>query len=136
MTQKANFEKIFIFFNSAFNIRKIYKMSSRKALYFRSYQPKTSPGLEPPVLLGLNMLEIYVVIVSASHISHGWQYQRKFQPTLFFGKKYIQIHQSVICITLKRSFHFFDSLRLCDKDMNMVLKTQSMSGFYSGCHGN
>ena len=49
VTQEANFEKILFFPNSAFNIRKSYKISSRKALYFRSYQPKTSP-----VLLGLN----------------------------------------------------------------------------------
>ena len=40
--QEANFEKILFFPNSAFNIRKSYKISSRKALYFRSYQPKTS----------------------------------------------------------------------------------------------
>ena len=52
------FEKILFFPNSAFNIRKSYKISGRKALYFRSYQPKTSRGVEntpppPPVLLGL-----------------------------------------------------------------------------------
>ena len=44
VTQEANFEKKFFPPNSAFNIGKSYKMSSRKALYFRSYQPKTSPG--------------------------------------------------------------------------------------------
>ena len=48
--QEANFEKILPFPNSAFNIRKSYKISSRKAPYFISYQPKTSPGVEntPP----------------------------------------------------------------------------------------
>ena len=51
VTQEANFEKILFFPNSAFNIGKSYKISSRKALYLRSYQPKTSWG--PPVLLGL-----------------------------------------------------------------------------------
>ena len=44
VTQEANFETILFFPNSAFNIRKSYKISSRKALYFRSYQPKTSWG--------------------------------------------------------------------------------------------
>ena len=55
VTQEANFEKILLFPNSAFNIGKSCKISSRKALYFRSYQPKTSRGVEntPPVLLGL-----------------------------------------------------------------------------------
>ena len=53
----SKFRKIFIFPNSAFNIRNSYKISSRNALYFRSYQPKTSWGARkhplPPVLLGL-----------------------------------------------------------------------------------
>ena len=54
VTQEANFEKILFFPNSAFNIRKRYKISSRKALYFRSYQPKPHGGWKtPPVLLGL-----------------------------------------------------------------------------------
>ena len=44
VTQEANFEKILFFPNSPFYIRKSYKISSRKALYFRSYQPKTSWG--------------------------------------------------------------------------------------------
>ena len=44
VTQKENFE-IFLFCpNSTFNIRKSHKISSGKALYFRSYQPKTSRG--------------------------------------------------------------------------------------------
>ena len=42
VTQGANFEKKNFFPNSAFNIRKSYKISSRKALYLRSYQLKTS----------------------------------------------------------------------------------------------
>ena len=44
VTQEANFKKHLFFPNSAFNIGKSYKLSSRKALYVRSYQPKTSPG--------------------------------------------------------------------------------------------
>ena len=44
VTQEANFEKKLLFLNSAFNIRKRYTISSRKPLYFRSYQPKTSQG--------------------------------------------------------------------------------------------
>ena len=59
VTQEANFEKILFFPNSGFNIRKSHKISSRKALYFRSYQPKSSTEMEntppPPVLLGLNV---------------------------------------------------------------------------------
>ena len=53
VTQEANFEEILFFANSVFNIRKSYKISSRKTLYFRSYQPKTSrrDGKHPPVLL-------------------------------------------------------------------------------------
>ena len=39
---RNKFRKILLFPNSAFNIRKSYKISSRKALYFKSYQPKTS----------------------------------------------------------------------------------------------
>ena len=58
VTQEANFEKNLFFPNSAFNIGKSCKISSRKALYFRSYQPKTSrgggSGKHPPVLLGLS----------------------------------------------------------------------------------
>ena len=42
--QEANFEKILLFPNSAFNIGKSCKISGRKALYFRNYQPKTSQG--------------------------------------------------------------------------------------------
>ena len=54
VNQEANFEKLL--FYSAFNIRKSYKISGRKALYFRSYQPKTSrpPPPPSPVLLGLS----------------------------------------------------------------------------------
>ena len=51
VTQEANFEKILFFPNSAFSIGKSRKIYSRKALYFRSYQPKTSRrggGKHPP----------------------------------------------------------------------------------------
>ena len=44
VTQKANLEQILFFTNSAFNIRKSYKISSKKALYFRSYLPKNLTG--------------------------------------------------------------------------------------------
>ena len=49
MTQEANVENFSFCLNSTFNIRKSPKVSSGKALYFRSYQRKTSrgrPGLE------------------------------------------------------------------------------------------
>ena len=46
----------FIMSYSTFNIRKSHKFSRGKALYFRSYQPKTSrgDGKHPPVPFGLN----------------------------------------------------------------------------------
>ena len=56
---RSKFRKNLFLPNSAFNIRKSYKICSRKALYFRSYQPKTSRGggggwkTPPQVLLGL-----------------------------------------------------------------------------------
>ena len=55
VTQEANFDFFLFCSNSTFNIRKSHKISSGKALYFRSYQPKTSrDGKHPsPVLLGL-----------------------------------------------------------------------------------
>ena len=56
MTQDANFENFLFCHNSTFNTRKNHKISSGKALYFRSYQQKTSPGDRkhpPPVPLGL-----------------------------------------------------------------------------------
>ena len=59
VTQEANLEKILVFPNFAFNIRKSYKISSWKALHFRSYQPKTSQGCGKhpphPALLGLRV---------------------------------------------------------------------------------
>ena len=57
MTQDAYFENLLFCPDSTFNIRNSHKISSGKALYFRSYQQKTS--LEntppPPVPLGLNV---------------------------------------------------------------------------------
>ena len=44
VTQDANFENFLFCLNSTFNIAKIHKLSSGKALYFRSHQPKTSRG--------------------------------------------------------------------------------------------
>ena len=60
VTQEANFENFLFCPNSTFNIRKSHKISSGKALYFGSYQPKTSPGMcgkhpPPPVPLGLRI---------------------------------------------------------------------------------
>ena len=48
VTQVANFKKNLFFPSSAFNIRKSYKISSRKALYFRSNQPKISRRWKTP----------------------------------------------------------------------------------------
>ena len=44
MVKEANFKKFSLRPSSAFNIRKSHKISSRKALSFKSYQPKTSLG--------------------------------------------------------------------------------------------
>ena len=44
VTQEANLEKVLFCPSSTFNIKKRHKISSGRALYFRSYQPKTSPG--------------------------------------------------------------------------------------------
>ena len=44
MTQEANLKKFLFCPNSRFNIRKSHKISSGKALYFRSYQRKSSRG--------------------------------------------------------------------------------------------
>ena len=44
VTEEANFETFLFCPNSTFNNRKSHKISSGKALYFRSYQPKISQG--------------------------------------------------------------------------------------------
>ena len=55
VTQEANFEFFLFCPNSTINFSKSPKISSAKALYVRSYQPKTSRGcFPPPVLLGLS----------------------------------------------------------------------------------
>ena len=46
VTQDENFENLLFCPNSIFNIRKSHKISSGKAVYFRSYQQKSS--LETP----------------------------------------------------------------------------------------
>ena len=61
VTQDPNFKKFLFCPNSTFNIRKSDKISSGKALYFRSYQQKSSrrgDGKHPylPVPLGLTEL--------------------------------------------------------------------------------
>ena len=43
VTQEANFENFLFFPNSTFNIKKSHKISSGKALYFKSCQQKTHP---------------------------------------------------------------------------------------------
>ena len=61
VTKEANFEKNLFFPNYAFNIGNSCKISSGKALYFRSYQPKPSRwgGKHPPaVLLGLIIFDL------------------------------------------------------------------------------
>ena len=57
VAQESNFEEILAFPNSAFSITKSYKIPSRKALYYRSYHPRTSRvggAKHLLVLLGLN----------------------------------------------------------------------------------
>ena len=64
MTQYADFENFLICPNSIFSIRKSHKISGEKALYFRSYQPKTSRGrgvenTPSPVPLGSNIYHCF-----------------------------------------------------------------------------
>ena len=54
---RGKFRECFFSPSSTFNIEKSHKISSEKAVYFRSYQPKTSWGggsgkYHPPVPLG------------------------------------------------------------------------------------
>ena len=64
---RCKFRKCLFCPNSRLNIRKRYKISSGKTLYFRNYQPKTSRGVEgdrvgtppPPVPLGLNIIKLF-----------------------------------------------------------------------------
>ena len=44
--QDTNFDFLKYFPDSTFNIRKSHKLSSGKAVYVRSYEPKTSQGVE------------------------------------------------------------------------------------------
>ena len=74
---RSKFRKNLFFPNTAFNITKIYEISSRKALYFRSYQPKTSRGVEnspppPPVLLGLTakLEDLFAELALLSWLRH------------------------------------------------------------------
>ena len=88
---KSKFQKILFFANSAFNIGKSCKISSKKALYFRSYQPKTSRGEwktppPPPVLLGLRHSKFNLV----------------FPGSLWNG--YTACTEKLLC-TLKINFH-------------------------------
>ena len=54
---KRKFRNVLFSPNSTFNIEDSHKISSEKAIYFRSYQPKTSwgggGGTPPPMPLGL-----------------------------------------------------------------------------------
>ena len=61
---RSKFRRILFFPDSALNIRKSYKICSRKALYFRSYQPETSRGWKTPpsVLLGLRTRKHYFIL--------------------------------------------------------------------------
>ena len=85
--QEANFEKMLFFPNSAFSVGKSYVISSRKALYFRSYQPKTSRGLEntpQPVLLGLNCTHYKKFSFNYYYLLTGCKGRsRKYKPEVF-----------------------------------------------------
>ena len=60
---RSKFRKFSCFPNSAFNIRKSYKISSGKALYFRSYQPKYhSSENEIHVVLSTFWFYVYRVV--------------------------------------------------------------------------
>ena len=86
VTQEANFKKNLFFLNSAFNIRKGYKIISRKALYFRSYQPKTSRGggggwKTPPSAFRVKQdafHHVKIIICAAKHHGCGMRFIRRY----------------------------------------------------------
>ena len=64
VTQEANFEKFLFCPNSTFNNRRTHKISSGKALYFGSYQPKTSRGggggwKTPPSAFKVEVVQVF-----------------------------------------------------------------------------
>ena len=62
LMQDANFENLSICPNSTFNTRKRHKISSGKALYFRSYQQKTSPGVGEHPPSAFRVKRVYFVL--------------------------------------------------------------------------
>ena len=80
VTQDANFENYLFCLNSTFNIRKSHKISSRKALYVRSYQQETSSGDTPPVPLGLNVHTFLTLMVYGFKVTS--HYFRQYHPLI------------------------------------------------------
>ena len=78
-----NFENLLFFPYPIFNIRKGHKISTGKALYFRSYQQKTSPGgggWKTPVLLGLNVYTFFTLMVYGFKVTS--HYFRQYHPLI------------------------------------------------------
>ena len=61
--QEANFPFFLFCLNSTFNIRKSHQISGGKALYFRSYQPKTSRELEIPSAFRVNGADFHLEFI-------------------------------------------------------------------------
>ena len=69
--RNKNFENFLFYPNSTFNIRKSQKISSGKALYFRSYQakPHGGGGEHSPVPLGLKQHDHKCGCAQQKHVS-------------------------------------------------------------------
>ena len=53
VTQVATFKNVQYWLNSTFNFRESHKISSGAVLYFRSYEPKSSQGVENAMFVQL-----------------------------------------------------------------------------------
>ena len=93
--------------NSTFNIRESHKISSGKALYFRSYQQKTSRGWggkhsPPSVPLGLTNFDEYhchwhkCATDTAGYTADDYKFTMFYQPQWYFRNK---IGSSVLSFT-------------------------------------
>ena len=63
LTKKQILHFFLFCLNSTFNIRKSQKTSGGKALYFRSYQPKTSRELEIPSAFRVNGADFHLEFI-------------------------------------------------------------------------
>ena len=106
VTQDANFE-IFLFCpNSKLNIWKRQKISSGKALYFRSYQPKTSQGVEntpPPSAFRVNIIRHYTFFYTRYAFFVVLNYQKhKYLALLSLSKNLTSVFNRQLSLSKSR----------------------------------